>query len=83
MSDYDNTNTGVLFKNARKDSDKHPDYKGQINADGVEYWVSGWKKTSKKGEPFLSLKLTPKDFERQVEKKEKPAAAPEEPDVQF
>ena len=40
MSEYDNTNRGVLFKNDRKESDSHPDYKGQINVDGTEFWLS-------------------------------------------
>lgn len=27
MTEYDNTNRGVLFQNFRKDSDNQPDYK--------------------------------------------------------
>jgi uncharacterized protein (DUF736 family) len=61
MSDYDNTNRGALFKNAKKDSDKHPDYKGSINVGGVEYWLSSWLRVSKQGEKYLSLSVEPKD----------------------
>lgn len=32
MTEYDNTNRGALFKNGRKESDKHPDYRGDIPA---------------------------------------------------
>ena len=60
MSNYDNTNRGVLFKNDRKEKDTHPDYKGSINADGVEYWISAWMKDGAKGK-FMSFSLTPKE----------------------
>lgn len=59
MTQYDNTNRGAIFKNDRKEKDKHPDYKGSVNADGVEYWVSAWIKEGKKGK-FFSLSLTQK-----------------------
>ena len=57
---YDNTNRGVLFKNDRKTSDKHPDYKGNANLDGRDYWVSAWIKTGAKGK-FMSLSYEAKD----------------------
>ena len=57
---YDNTNRGVLFKNDRKEKDTHPDYKGSINADGVEYWISAWMKEGANGK-FMSFLLTPKE----------------------
>ena len=60
MSNYDNTNRGVLFKNDRKEKDTHPDYKGSINADGVEYWISAWMKEGANGK-FMSFSLTPKE----------------------
>jgi len=61
MTEYDNTNRGVLFNNAdRKDTPNHPDYAGNINVDGAEYWINGWIKTSKAGKKFLSLSVKPK-----------------------
>ena len=60
MSDYDNTNTGALFKNEKK-SDKHPDYRGSINVNGIDYWLSSWLKISKSGEKFMSLSVQPKE----------------------
>jgi len=60
MTQYDNTNRGAIFKNDRKEKDTHPDYKGSLNVEGVEYWVSSWIKNSQKGK-FMNLSLTPKD----------------------
>lgn len=64
MTEYDNTNRGVLFKNDRKDSEKHPDYKGNVNVNGVEFWLSAWIKESAKGK-FMSLSIQPKDAQPQ------------------
>ena len=61
MSQYDNTNTGALFANKDRASDNHPNARGTINVGGVEYWISAWTKTSKAGEKFQSLSVTPKE----------------------
>jgi|TARA_R100000426_G_C4782820_1_gene95392 uncharacterized protein (DUF736 family) len=58
---YDNTNGGALFPNDKKQKESHPDYRGNINVDGTEYWIKGWKKTAKTGMRFLSLSLTKKE----------------------
>jgi len=59
--EYDNTNRGALFSNKDRASDNHPNAKGTINVGGVEYWISAWTKTSKAGEKFQSLSVTPKE----------------------
>lgn len=58
---YDNTNRGALFLNEDRQTDKHPQYKGSINAGGVEYWASLWHNEAKSGKKYLSISLTPKD----------------------
>lgn len=69
---YDRTNTGVLFENDRKETDKHPDMNGTININGVEHWFSGWWKQGSKGQ-FLSLSIgKPKD--QQAPQQQRPAA---------
>ena len=57
MSNYDNTNRGSVWKNERKTTDKHPDFTGSANVDGVEYWVSMWKR-----KPDANPKAPPVSF---------------------
>ena len=68
MADYDNTNTGAIFVNDKKTSDKHPDRKGSLNVGGVDYWLSGWLKKDKNGNPFMSLAVTAKEQQAPVAK---------------
>lgn len=62
---YDNRNTVSLFKNNKKESDKHPDYTGTLNVDGEEFYVDAWLNTIKQGqragEKFISGKIKPKN----------------------
>lgn len=53
-------NSGTIFKNDRKEKDSHPDRTGTALIEGVEYWISGWVKSGKRG-PFLSLAFKRKD----------------------
>ena len=75
MAEYDNTDTGALFKNDKKETEKHPDYKGSVNVGGTEYWLSAWIKTSKQGAKFMSLSVKAKDAPPQRQA-QKPAPAP-------
>lgn len=58
-----NDNSGSMFVNERKTKANHPDRNGSCKVGGVEYWVAGWVKESKKpgGKPWLSLAFTPKE----------------------
>lgn len=61
MAQYDNTNRGALFINDRKRAGSNqPDYKGSINIEGVEYWVSGWVKSTTRGE-IVSMSVEKKE----------------------
>lgn len=64
--------SGILFQNDRKQNDRQPDYTGNIEIDAetvTDLWnqlqegvanpkanLVGWRKTSKNGRPFLSLR---------------------------
>lgn len=64
--DYDNTNKGAVWKNDKKETDRHPDFKGNINVEGVEYWVSGWKRGANDSpqSPAMRLAITKKDSQQ-------------------
>lgn len=57
---HDNTNQGALFKNDKQGHDTWPDYRGQINVNGQEFWISAWLKSSKAGQKYMSLSVQPK-----------------------
>jgi uncharacterized protein (DUF736 family) len=58
--EYDNTNRGVLFRNDKKETEKHPDFTGSIDVGGVDHYLSGWIKESKQGKKFFSLSVKAK-----------------------
>ena len=58
-------NTGSLFKNERKESDSHPDYKGTALIDGLgECWLDAWINTANNGSKYMSLKIKPKEAQQ-------------------
>lgn len=59
--EYDDSNKGVLFREKDKKSDSHPDFKGSINVDGKDYWLSGWVNESKAGQKYFKLSVQPKE----------------------
>jgi uncharacterized protein (DUF736 family) len=54
-------NSGSLFKNDRKESDTHPDYKGSALLNGVDHWLDAWINTDRNGNKYMALKFKPKD----------------------
>jgi uncharacterized protein (DUF736 family) len=71
MSKYDNEKRGVLFKNTKKKTDKHPDYTGSCEIEGVKYWLSAWVRETKDGEKYFSMVYNVP--EEEVYKNDKPA----------
>jgi hypothetical protein len=58
MSEYDNNNRGAIWKNDKKETDNHPDFTGSLNIEGVEFWVSAWKRKPDAGEKAPALSFT-------------------------
>ena len=58
MPEYDDNNRGQIWPNDRKETDKHPDFKGGLNVDGVEYWVSAWKRAPDANPKAPSLRFS-------------------------
>ena len=63
MSQYDDTNKGAIWKNDDRASDKHPHFKGNANINGVDYWVSAWKRDPEGNPkaPALRFSFQPKE----------------------
>jgi hypothetical protein len=53
-------NSGILFRNSKKNSEQSPDYTGSVTVGGVEFRLSAWIKQGARGK-FMSLSLTPKN----------------------
>lgn len=53
--------SGSLFKNEDREKETHPNLKGSALIGGVEYWISGWIKDTKKGDKWISLAFKRKD----------------------
>ena len=64
MTDYDNTNRGAIWPNDRmREGKKDPEFTGSLDVDGVDYWVSAWRRKpdAKPGSPSLSFSVNRKD----------------------
>ena len=78
---YDNRNSGIITRNDKQGNEKRPDYRGSINVDGRDYWISAWIKTGRDGtklagQKYMSLSVEPKDAQPQHASSSVPAAAP-------
>lgn len=81
---YDPTNRGTLSRNNRKTEDRHPDFTGQLNVEGTDYWLSGWVQERKDGSgKFFSLSIRKKDTDRRPPPKPTGGIAEMPDDVPF
>ena len=74
MTEYSNENRGSIWKNDKKETDKHPDFTGSLNVNGQEFWVSAWKR--KEGAnpkaPALSFTVKPKEEQQSISQRAMP-----------
>lgn len=62
MSGYEQKDgQGSMFRNDKKTTDKHPDFKGSVTIDGRQYWLSGWIRNSERAGEWISVSAQPKD----------------------
>jgi hypothetical protein len=54
-------NSGSMFKNNRKETDKHPDMTGEALIEGKTFWVNAWRKVDKNGNPWYSFAFKEKE----------------------
>ena len=64
---YDDTNRGQIWGNDKKTSDSHPDFKGSINVEGKEYWLSAWKRAPDANPKAPSLRFSVQPKEQQAQ----------------
>lgn len=71
MSTNERNNEAAIWKNEDRQKNTHPHFKGSALIDGVQYWVSAWKRDpdGNPKAPALKLSFQPKDAP-------KPAPAP-------
>ena len=63
MAEYSNDNKGAIWKNDKKETENHPDFTGSAIINGVDMWVSAWKRKpdAKEKSPALSFTFKAKD----------------------
>jgi hypothetical protein len=62
-------NSGSIWYNTDKKSDKHPGYSGTLNADGVLYFVDAWVRKTADGKPWISLAVKRRDKQEGAEQR--------------
>jgi len=82
--EYDNTNRGAIWGNKKKTTDNHPDFTGDINVEGKEYWVSGWKRKegASPSSPAMSFSIRMKE-DQQIQQPATATASIDDDSVPF
>lgn len=63
----DNTNKGAIWPNKdMREGKQDPEYTGSLNVDGVEFWISAWKRKpdANPKAPALRFTVKPKEAKR-------------------
>jgi hypothetical protein len=61
MTEYSKENRGAVWRNEKKTTDRHPDFTGKATIDGVDYYVSAWRRgpDDNPKAPALRFSVTP------------------------
>lgn len=68
---YDNDNKGAIWKNQKREKESHPHFTGSAMINGIEYWVSAWKRGDDSAEKAPALKFS---FQQKERETKQPAA---------
>lgn len=74
-----NENQGALFKADKQGNERRPDYRGPLNVNGTDYWISAWLKSSKAGQKYMSLSVQPKQESDKRPERNAPVKSPAAP----
>ena len=85
MTQFSNTNRGSIWKNEKKLTDTHPDFTGALNVEGVEYWVSAWKRKpdASPNAPALSFSIKLKEPRPVVQQEAADASGFDDSEIPF
>ena len=77
---YDNTNRCALFKNdGDRKRENGPDYSGNLNVGGQEFFLDAWIKTSQNGRKFMSVSVKLKQQQSEQQQPPRRGRAESEP----
>lgn len=77
MAYEQNSNSGSLFRNEKKNAPNQPDYEGNALVNGKTYRIAAWIKTSKNGTKYMSLAFNePQPVQMQPNTQSAPRQAP-------
>ena len=48
-------NSGIMFINTKKSSDRAPEFRGEATIGGVRYQIAGWRRSSERCSEFITL----------------------------
>lgn len=69
---FDESNRGAIWKNEKKETDKHPDFTGSINVDGHDYWLNGWRRPPDASAKAPAMKFTVRRKDGKPQQQEQP-----------
>ena len=68
-------NSGALFKEEEKKSEKHPDYKGNCLVNGQKMYIAAWINESQSGKKYMSLSFSAPSTDAKYKKENSSASA--------
>ena len=74
---------GSLFANEDKETERHPDYTGNVRLGGVLYRLAAWNRRAASGTEYLAISAKPERPRDDAATANSPAASPAEASQEF